>query len=117
MATSLMKNKLFFASFVVLSITAQAEDSLMPKKTIEKELERISGSALTMPSPKQVIPSASEENNSNLWKMLDTDSDGSLSRIEATASKDVFNNWNKLDKNKDNKLDENEFVQVFYQDN
>lgn len=117
MTTSLMKKTLFFISIVVLSISTQAEDSLVSKHSIEKGFNHISNSAQTMLSPEQESPQRKVGNTSNLWKMLDIDSNGYLSKTEAAASKDVFNNWDHLDKNIDERLDSEEFAKVFYQVN
>jgi hypothetical protein len=117
MGIPLMKKTLLFVSIVILSITTQAGDSLIPNQAIEKGSANIANSAQTMLNTNHSILPENGAGNSNLWEMLDTDYDGFLSKTEAASSKDVFDNWDNLDINKDEKLDSKEFTKVFYQEN
>ncbi len=65
-------------------------------------------------SQKSVQPQESGT-SSNLWNLLDTNADGSISKAEASASRGVFDNWDNLDANKDDKLDVAEFSKLFRQ--
>ena len=56
------------------------------------------------------------ENNGeahNLWKLLDIDKDGMISKNEGVYSKQVFENWDSLDINRDGRLDVEEFSKMF----
>jgi hypothetical protein len=84
----IMKKILFIISLVLLSISAQSQEAAQPQE---------SGSS------------------NNLWKLLDTNTDGSISKAEASASRGVFENWDNLDVNQDDKLDIAEFSKLFSQ--
>ena len=60
--------------------------------------------------------SQSNDEINNLWKFLDTNIDGSISRAEAASDKEILENWDSLDTNKDDKLDVAEFSELFYQE-
>lgn len=45
------------------------------------------------------------------YNRLDTDKDGTLSKREASANKELMEQWDTLDVNQDGKLDEAEFAQ------
>lgn len=62
------------------------------------------------------VQSQSGEEANNLWKFLDTNIDGSISRAEATSDKEILEKWDSLDINKDDELDVVEFSQIFYQE-
>jgi hypothetical protein len=88
-----MKKILFIISFALLSTAVQSQAPQMQP---------------------QAQPQEANTSN-NLWKLLDTDTDGSISKAEASASRGVSDNWDKLDVNKDDKLDVAEFSKLFSQ--
>ena len=61
------------------------------------------------------IQSDSGQNDSNLWKMLDTNKDGYLSKSEAVYSTHISDRWDTLDTNHDDRLDTTEFSQFYSQ--
>ena len=106
-----MKKLLIIVSIALLSTTAQAENSAEAPQAVETEQENTANTAqIENRAASDLIIAKSGESNSNLWKMLDTNKDGSLSKTEATSSKEVIMNWDKLDSNKDEKLDTEEFA-------
>jgi len=65
-----------------------------------------------------VSTAAYAENNDeahDLWKLLDIDRDGMISKSEGVYSKKVFDNWDSIDMNQDGKLDAEEFSNKFPQ--
>ena len=109
-----MKKLLIIASIALLSATAQAENTAEASKAIEAGQETISNAIQTESrTASDLIIAKNGESNSNLWKMLDINKDGSLSKTEAASSKEVITNWDKLDSNKDEKLDTEEFAYFF----
>lgn len=81
-----MKKLVFIISFVLLSTSAQSQEAVQPQE---------SGTS------------------NNLWKLLDTNTDGSISKAEASASREIYENWDNLDVNRDDKLDSAEFSKLF----
>ena len=55
----------------------------------------------------------SKVTSEELWKNLDINRDDSVSKKEAIYSQEVSDNWDRLDTNKDEKLDFDEFTQLF----
>lgn len=92
-----MKKILFIISFAFLSTAVQSQEPQMQPQ-----------------AQPQAQPQEANTSN-NLWKLLDTDADGSISKAEASASRGVSDNWDKLDVNKDEKLDVAEFSKLFSQ--
>lgn len=62
--------------------------------------------AQTAPPPQDTSPQA-------LFARIDTNSDGKVSREEATRMPSVATRWEELDKNKDGSLSREEFVAGF----
>ncbi len=60
--------------------------------------------------------SQSSDEANNLWKFLDTNIDGMISRAEAASDQEILEKWNSLDINKDDELDVTEFSQIFLQE-
>ncbi len=61
----------------------------------------------------EMVASKDQFNDLNLWETLDIDRDGFISKNEAAASKQIFDKWDSLDSNKDEKLDKVEFSKLF----
>lgn len=113
-----MMKKTMIVFIAILSTTVQAENSLVTEKSVAVRQDAISNAIkFELNSPAELMLAQTGENNSNLWEMLDTNRDGSLSKIESASSKEVFESWDKLDTNKDKKLDTEEFVKIFSQEN
>ena len=109
-----MKKLLIIASIALLSTTAQAENTAEASKAVEAKQETTANTAqIENRTASDLIIAKSGESNSNLWKMLDINKDGSLSKTEATSSKEVIMNWDNLDSNKDGNLDTEEFAYFF----
>lgn len=49
------------------------------------------------------------------YNRLDTDKDGTLNKREASANKELMEQWDTLDVNQDGKLDEAEFAQFEFE--
>lgn len=62
------------------------------------------------------VQSQKSDAPNKLWTLLDINTDGSISKAEASVSKGVFVNWERLDTNKDEKLDIAEFSKLFYRE-
>ncbi len=92
-----MKTLLAILSIALLSSPVSAED--MPEF----------GSPMDSAQPSQ------GQNDSNLWKMLDSNKDGYLSKSEAVYSTHISDRWDSLDTNHDNQLDTAEFSQFYSQ--
>jgi len=61
----------------------------------------------------ELVVSKIDQDNANLWEILDLDKDGFISKAEAASSKQLEDKWDSLDNNKDEKLDTVEFSQIF----
>ncbi len=119
-----MKNILIIASAVLLSTAVQAESESVNPKAIEAGQEAISNSiptetgaisegAVSESTVSELVQANNEVNSADLWKTLDINEDGSISKEEAAASKAVVESWDNLDANKDEQLDSKEFAQLF----
>ncbi len=114
-----MKNVLIIASAVLLSTAVQAENEIVNPKIAEAGQEAISNSvpAETGAVAEGVVSELTQVNNevnsADLWKSLDANEDGSISKEEAVSSKEVVESWDNLDANKDEQLDSEEFAQMF----
>ncbi|MCF6346368.1 MAG: hypothetical protein L3J00_07865 [Thiomicrorhabdus sp.] len=75
-----------------------------------KNLRFILVLAVTLGASSAVV--ATSEATGELWKILDTNKDGEISKEEASASQDVSSQWNLLDLNQDGVLSEKEFALV-----
>ncbi len=92
-----MKTLLAIFSIALVSLNVAAEDAAEFGSTMDP------------------IQSESGQNDSNLWKMLDTNKDGYLSKSEAVYSTHISDRWESLDTNNDNQLDTAEFSQFYSQ--
>ncbi len=63
--------------------------------------------AMTLGASSVVVADSSDA--SELWKALDANKDGVISKDEAATSQDVSAQWNLLDLNQDGVLSEKEF--------
>jgi len=61
----------------------------------------------------EMVASKEQFDDLNLWKILDINQDGFISKNEAAVSKHISDKWDRLDSNKDNKLDTVEFSKLF----
>lgn len=107
-----MKNLLTILSITLASATVVAETTT----TVEfgAILEPIQAESSELPT---LALSKYEQEDSNLWEILDADKNGFISKQEATASQQLSDQWDKLDSNKDEKLDMAEFSLLFSQKN
>jgi hypothetical protein len=115
-----MKNVLIIATAVLLSTTVHAEDDIVNPEAINAGQEAISNSAPTETgaiaedaATTELSQVANEANSTELWKTLDVNEDGSISKEESVSSKEVVDSWKDLDVNKDDQLDSEEFAQMF----
>ncbi len=106
-----MKKLLTVLTIALLSTAANAETAAIEFGAI---LDPIDNQASTLA---EVVASKEQVLDSNLWEVLDTDKDGFISKAEAILSKQIAENWDSLDVNKDDKLDSAEFSQVYSQKN
>jgi Ca2+-binding EF-hand superfamily protein len=110
--------KLIIVSAILLSTAVQAESEIVDPKAIEAGQEAISNSvpteagAISEGAVSELVQVNNEANSADLLKTLDTNEDGSISKEEAAASKEVTDNWENLDINKDEQLDSEEFAQM-----
>lgn len=95
---------IFFISILSFNINAEQEMQFIAMQTQNQ-------------SPIELILASNESGNANLWEILDTNKDGFLSKAEATFSKEVFESWEFLDSNKNEKLETEEFALIFSQEN
>lgn len=87
-----MKTLLTIAIAALLSTSVQAgEEVLVPEISMDTVQSTLSS-------------------NADLWKSMDIDEDGSISKEEAVDSKEITSAWDDLDTNKDEKLDQEEFA-------
>ena len=103
----MMKNVITFLSIALLSTVVNAERNLIVQETTTHTEQHETNIVSDLVSVKN------EENDLELWKILDTNQDKSISKIEASASIAVFDNWDKLDANKDENIDTLEFAQLY----
>jgi len=115
-----MKNISIIASAVLLSTAVQAESEIVTPNAIEAGKEAISNSVPTEAGAisegavsEELVQANNEVNSADLWKTLDINEDGSISKEEAASSKEVVDSWENLDVNKDEQLDSEEFAQMF----
>ena len=101
-----MKKILITTSVALLSSLAIAEYT----PVTQNELAIIVQAEKTAAT--ELILAKNEANNLTLWETLDINKNGSISKVEAASSKEVFNTWDMLDTNQDNQLDTEEFAQV-----
>jgi len=106
-----MKNLLTILSITLASSTVVAETSTVEFGAILEPLQAESSKLPTLALSKY------EKEDANLWEILDLDKNGFISKSEATASQQLSDQWEKLDSNKDEKLDMAEFSQLFSQKN
>lgn len=107
-----MKKILSILSITILSTTAQVEAN-----TLQTEKIVISDSQKTkLDGMRSLKLSKNGKNESTLWEILDTDKNGSISKIEASSSNIVIENWGNLDRNKDEKLNIAEFSKLYSQE-
>ena len=116
--------KLIIVSAILLSTAVQAESEIVTPKAIEASQEVISNSVPTEAGAisegavsegvvsEELVQTNNEANSADLLKTLDTNEDGAISKEEAAASKEVTDNWENLDINKDEQLDSEEFAQM-----
>lgn len=74
-----------------------------------KNLRFILALAITLGASSAVVATS---DTGELWKMLDVDKDGAISKDEGAASQEVSAQWNLLDLNQDGILSEKEFSLV-----
>jgi len=78
-----------------------------------KNLRFILVLAITLGASSAVVATSDTTNTvGELWKILDTNQDGTISKEEASASQEVSSQWNLLDLNQDGVLSEKEFSLV-----
>lgn len=106
-----MKNLLALLSIALLSSTVHAVSTIAEFGAV---LNPITTESSNFPA---LVVAKYEQNDSNLWEILDTDKDGFISKDEAQVSKQLLDRWNSLDDNNDEKLDTAEFAQIFTQTN
>ncbi len=116
-----MKNVFAILSIAILSTTAYAEESADVIEAGQQAVESSQGAISdAVQSEKSAVSGIIESENSmdstSLWKILDVDQDGTISKEEASASKAITDAWDSLDANKDDKLDSAEFAQLNSQD-
>ena len=116
--------KLIIVSAILLSTAVQAESEIVTPNAIEASQEVISNSVPTEAGAisegavsegvvsEELVQTNNEANSADLLKTLDTNEDGAISKEEAAASKEVTDNWENLDINKDEQLDSEEFAQM-----
>lgn len=75
-----------------------------------KNLRFIVVLAVTLGASSAVV--ALSDTTGELWKILDTNKDGVISKEEASASQEVSSQWSLLDLNQDGVLSEKEFSLV-----
>ena len=115
-----MKKVFAILSVAILSTTVNAESNVEAADAIKvgQEVVESSQGAISdaVQSEKSAVSGIIESENStdltSLWKILDTDQDGTISKEEASASKEITDAWDSLDANKDDKLDSAEFAQL-----
>ncbi len=106
-----MKKILTIATAVLLSTAVQAEEQLVAPEVVDAAQGAISNPVdATVSEITQLNDPASQ---ADLWKSLDSNEDGTISKEEAADSKEIAENWESLDANKDEKLDSEEFAQLF----
>ncbi len=82
----------------------------LKEKLLMKNLRFILVLAVTLGASSAVV--AAPDATGELWKILDTNQDGAISKEEASASQEVSSQWNLLDLNQDGVLSEKEFALV-----
>ncbi len=111
-----MKNVFAILSIAILSTTAYAEEATEIKagqQAAESSQGAISDAVQSEKSAVSgIIDSEKSMDSTSLWKILDVDQDGTISKEEASASKAITDAWDNLDVNKDDKLDSAEFAQL-----
>jgi hypothetical protein len=119
-----MKNVFAMVSIAILSTAANAESNVETTDVIKAGQEVVESSQGAMSNAAQteksavsgIIESEKSMDTTSLWKILDTDQDGTISKEEASASKEITDAWDNLDANKDDKLDSAEFAQLYSQE-
>jgi len=109
-----MKNLIAITSLALLSAVAQAESNIQISEAVDAGQGAVSDVVQTQ-TDAEMVHAESGVQDLNLWKILDVDKDGAISKEEAASSKEVFESWESLDANKDEKLDPAEFAQLFSQ--
>lgn len=100
----------------ILSIVLFSSVVLAEKSPVDLVNSTKNVTTSTSVIPKMVLTNY-EANSLALWKYLDNNKDGSISKMEAAISGEVFDNWDNLDTNNDKKIDTEEFVHLFYKGN
>jgi hypothetical protein len=107
-----MKNVLTIATAILLSTAVHAEDQIVAPEVVDA-----AQGAISNPVEAGAVSEITQLNDpisqADLWKSLDSNEDGSISKEEAADSKEIAENWESLDANKDEKLDSEEFAQLF----
>lgn len=105
-----MKNVLTIAVITLFSSVVTAENSPAVHSKLSKAVNNITINS-------DIVLTNNESNSLELWEYLDNNKDGSISKMEAAISGEVFDNWDSLDTNNDKKIDTEEFVHLFYRGN
>ena len=113
-----MKKTVSILSIVFFTAMTHAEINTHPSTRLKLEQKLISNLAqIQTPYNSETLILKKPGAHSNLWKLLDTNEDGVLSKIEGELSKEVLAKWDEIDINKDKELNTDEFFQVFSQAN
>lgn len=104
----MMKNVITILSIALLSTAVNAESNIIEQGPISNTEQP--GSAVIS---ELILVKNEDKEDLELWKILDTNKDKSISKKEAAASIAVVDNWHKLDTNHDANIDTEEFAQLF----
>jgi len=106
-----MKNLLAILSITLASATVVADTTTVEFGAILEPLQAENTEIPTLALSKY------EQEDAKLWDILDLDKNGFISKSEATASQQLSDQWDKLDSNKDERLNMAEFSLLFSQKN
>ncbi len=108
-----MKYLMLIISLSMISLVSHAANELSSMNTL----------AANLPVEERVAPQKDTSKEQafllDLWKTLDADLDGAISKKEVAAAKEsesvteVIDNWAKLDTNQDEKINTEEFSNYF----